>query len=94
MLRFIIVILINLMIFVFLKVVYQLIFFLFGGIGASAGSEVYIPYISIASLITQLFIIYIFYKRKMYILNKKEVSILFLIPISMFILGYYDIIPF
>lgn len=92
--KIIILTLVDLVIFITLRIISILIAFTFFGIGASASSEKYSSYILIPALLFQLLLIYFFYKKKKFVDNKKEVIILFLFTLFLFFIGRLGVIPF
>ncbi len=85
--------LVNVALFAGLRILSVLMSFLFG-IGASASSEKYTDYILILALIIQLLTIWFLYNRGKFIKNGLEFAILILIPMVLFVLGYFNMIPF
>lgn len=90
----IILIAINLVVFVLLRLTSVFAAFLFFGIGASASSDKYTPYILIPSLLIQLVLITILYSKKKFITEKIEFVVLILMTLALFSIGKMGLFPF
>lgn len=93
MIRLFTLILVDIVVFVGLRVLSVLVFFLFG-IGASSSSEEQISFILIPALVVQLFFIWLLYAKNKFVRSLSEVWILALIVIALFALGQFNLIPF
>lgn len=86
-------IIINLVLFIILRMVSVLVFFVFG-IGASASSDNYIHYILLIPLILQLLIAFILFWKKKFIKTNKEIIITIILIMCLYSLGQMELIPF
>jgi hypothetical protein len=93
MIRLFTLILVDVVVFVGLRVFSVLVLFLFG-IGASGSSEEQTDYILIPALVVQLFIIWLLYSKKKFVRSLSEFWILALIVIVLFALGQFNLIAF
>jgi hypothetical protein len=91
--KIIILVVLNLVLFAVLRMMSVLVFFLFG-IGASASSEKYIPYILLIPLITQLLVVFLLFWKKRYIKTNTEIIISIILIVILYSLGQMELIPF
>ena len=91
--RIIVLNIVNLLLFVALRYLSVLLFFLYG-IGASASGEEYYFYILFIPLVVQLLIITFFFLMKKFIRTIREVLFLVAVIIVLYILGEMNLIPF
>ncbi|QMU64361.1 MAG: hypothetical protein GKR88_08740 [Flavobacteriaceae bacterium] len=90
----VIILAVNLGVFILLRIINILIAFVFFGIGSSASSEEYTPYILIPSLILHLFLILFLYLKKKFIQEKKSFVLQLVFVLILFYLGSIGAIPF
>jgi hypothetical protein len=89
----IILIIINVVLFVLLRIASVLVAFLLG-IGASAPSEKYAPYVLIIPVVLQLLLIFLLFRKKKIIQEKIELFLLIVLTLILFGLGQIGVIPF
>lgn len=92
MIRLTILIVASIGLFISLRMLSVLIAFLFG-IGASAPSEKYTPYVLIPVFIFQLVISFILYKKGIFIKKNFQLVIIVITLLILFVLGQFGIIP-
>ncbi len=91
--RLVVLVIASLVVFALLRIMSVIIAFLFG-IGASAPSERYTPYILVPALIFQLVLTFILYRKRKFIETGFQMFFLIAMVIVLFIVGKLGLIPF
>ena len=91
--RLLIILLINIILFFLLRLLSVLGAFWFLGIGASAPSEKWLPYITIPGVVFQIVLLYIFFNKKKCITDIRYFLLSLGLIFTLFFLDFFNALP-